>query len=160
MVWNRRTDARFHKISEGQAVQRDAIYGARLVPNDETDWIVVRDAHPALIDRRLAGQVQRRLDSKIESIEQRGKNPRLKTQFSDRSHGKNWQGQRSRYILSGMLTCALCGNRYQGFYRTKGKKRWEGSRIKTYAYGCGGHITKGNSVCQMNPIPRSCWKAP
>ncbi len=26
--------------------------------------------------------------------------------------------------------------------------------MKTYAYGCGGHITKGNSVCQMNPIPQ------
>lgn len=154
MVWNRRTDARFHKISDGRAVERAAIHGHRLVPNDETDWIIVRDAHPALIDRRLADQVKRSLDGKVQSIEQRGKNPRLQTESRTRNHGKTWQGKRSRFILSGLLTCALCGNRYQGFHRIKGKNRWDGSRVKTYAYGCGGHITKGNSVCQMNPIPQ------
>ena len=154
MVWNRRTDARFHKISDGRAVERSVIHGHRLVPNDETDWIIVRDAHPALIDRRLAAQVKHSLDGKVQSIEQRGKNPRLQTESRSRNHGKTWQGKRSRFILSGLLTCALCGNRYQGFHRIKGKKRWDGSRVKTYAYGCGGHITKGNSVCQMSPIPQ------
>jgi DNA invertase Pin-like site-specific DNA recombinase len=33
MVWNRRTDGRFHRISGGRAVDRDRIHGARLVPN-------------------------------------------------------------------------------------------------------------------------------
>ncbi len=32
MVWNRRTDGRFHRISQGQAVDRQNIHGARLVP--------------------------------------------------------------------------------------------------------------------------------
>jgi len=114
----------------------------------------VRDAHPALIDRRLAAQVKQILDGKIQSIEQRGKNPRLQTESRCRNLGKTWQGKRSRFILSGLLTCALCGNRYQGFHRIKGKKRWDGSRVKTYSYGCGGHITKGNSVCLMSPIPQ------
>jgi len=52
MVWNRRTDGRFHRISEGHAVDREDVHGARLVPNRQQDWIVVRDTHPPLVSRR------------------------------------------------------------------------------------------------------------
>jgi len=38
MVWNRRTDARFHRISQGRAVDRENVHGARLVPNGKSDW--------------------------------------------------------------------------------------------------------------------------
>lgn len=65
MVWNRRTDARFHRINNGQAVDRKDIHGARLVPNNKTDWIVVRDAHPALINRRLFEGVKQQLDNRL-----------------------------------------------------------------------------------------------
>lgn len=154
MVWNRRTDARFHRISDGRPVERAAIDGHRLVPNDETDWVVVRDAHTGLIDRRLWLQAKNLLESKVQSIEQRGKDPRLQTAYRGGDHGKNWRGQRSRFILSGLVTCELCGSRYQGVHRIKGKKRADGSRVKTFSYGCGGYITKGKAVCQMNPIPQ------
>ena len=30
----------------------------------------------------------------------------------------------------------------------------DSTRTVTYSYGCGGYITKGKSVCQMNPIPQ------
>ncbi len=148
LVWNRRTDARFHRIQDGRAVERESAHGARLVPNDESDWIVVRDAHPALISRRVFEQARERRESRISSIEQRGSDPRLKT------HGRTWQGQRSRFILSGLLTCAKCGSRYQGVTRHKGKRRADGSKVISRSYGCGGHITKGNAVCKMNPIPQ------
>ena len=148
MVWNRRTDARFHRISDKRAVDREYIHGQRLVPNDKADWIVVRDVHPGLVSRRLIGQVKHTLNNKISSIEQRGHDPRLK------SSGRSWSGIRSRFILSGLMTCSLCGSRYQGFHRTKGKSRVDGTRAKTFYYGCGGHISKGKSVCEMNPIPQ------
>lgn len=148
MVWNRRTDARFHRISNGQAVDRKDVHGARLVPNDKTDWIVVRDAHPALINRRLFEGVKQQLETRIASIEQRGQDPRVKT------HGKTWNGKRSRFILSGLLKCSLCGSRYQGVTRNKGKKRLDATRVKSYYYGCGGYITRGKKVCEMNPIPK------
>ncbi|MHC4466971.1 MAG: recombinase family protein [Planctomycetota bacterium] len=148
MVWNRRTDARFHKISNGQAVDRKDIHGARLVPNDKTDWIVVRDAHPALINRRLFEGVKQQLESRVASIEQRGRDPRVKT------HGKTWNGKRNRFILSGLLKCSLCGSRYQGVTRAKGKRRMDGTKIRRYYYGCGGYITKGRKICEMNPIPK------
>jgi DNA invertase Pin-like site-specific DNA recombinase len=143
MVWNRRTDARFHRISQGRAVDRENVHGARLVPNGKTDWIVIRDAHPGLISRRLFEQARQRLENHPKSIEQRQNN-----------HGKTWNGQRSRFILSGLLKCGLCGNRYQGVTRNKGKRRLDGTQVKTYYYGCGGYITKGTNVCQMNAIPK------
>ncbi|MCP4591829.1 MAG: recombinase family protein [bacterium] len=149
MVWNRRTDARFHQIRDGQAVERAGAHGARLVPNDESDWLIVRDAHPALVSRRVFEQARQRRENRPGLIEQRGRNPRLKT------HGRTWNGQRSRFILSGLLTYRLCGNRYQGVTRHKGKKRSDGSRVTTRYYGCGGHVTKGNQICRMNPLPQA-----
>lgn len=92
---------------------------------------------------------RQRREDRPSSIAQRGSNPRVK------AHGKTWNGQRSRFILSGLLTFRLCGNRYQGVTRHKGKKRSDGSRVTTRTYGCGGHVTKGNKVCQMNPIPQA-----
>ncbi|MHC4695469.1 MAG: recombinase family protein [Planctomycetota bacterium] len=153
MVWNRRTDGRFHQIRKGRAVERERVHGARLVPNDESDWIIVRDAHPALISRRVFEQARQRRESQPTSIEQRGKDPRVK------AHGKTWNGQRSRFILSGLLTCSLCGNRYQGVTRHKGKKLVDGSRVTTRYYGCGGHVTKGKKICEMNPIPQDALEA-
>ena len=148
MVWNRRTDGRFHKISKRQAVDRKDIHGARLVPNHKEDWIIVRNAHPALVSRSLLEQTKRRLESHPKSIEQR-------LRFSKHNtHGKTWDGQRSRFILSGLMECGLCGSRYRGVTRIKGKKRLDGTRVKNFYYGCGGYITKGKSICEMNPIPQ------
>jgi DNA invertase Pin-like site-specific DNA recombinase len=148
MVWNRRTDGRFHKISQGQAVDRENIHGARLVPNSKDDWIIVRDTHPALINRRLFEQAKQRRKRHPKSIEQ------LKRLSNSNTHGKTWNGQRSRFILSGLMKCSLCGCRYQGVTRNKGKKRLDGTRVKTFYYGCGGYITKGTNVCQMNAISK------
>ena len=148
MVWNRRTDGRFHRIIEGQIVDRENIHGARLVPNQKEDWIVVRDAHPVLISRRLFEQARQQRETKLTSIEQRGHNPRTK------NHGKTWNGQRSRFILSGLMKCSLCGFRYQGVTQVKGKKRVDGTREKTRYYGCAGYITKGKSICKINTIPQ------
>jgi DNA invertase Pin-like site-specific DNA recombinase len=148
MVWNRRRDGRFHRIIHGQAVDRENIHGARLVPNQKEDWIVVRDAHPPLISRRVFEQIKQRLESRHKSIEQRQRFSRTDT------HGRTWNGQRSRFILSGLVRCRLCGSRYQGVTRTKGKKRLDGTRVKTFYYGCGGYITKGRSICEMNAIPQ------
>jgi site-specific DNA recombinase len=149
LVWNRRTDGRFHQIKNGRAVERESVHGARLVPNDESDWIVVRDAHEPLVSRRVFEQAKQRRESQPSSIEQRGRNSRLKT------HGRTWSGKRSRFILSGLLTCARCGNRYQGVTRCKGKRRTDGTRVKTMTYACGGYITKGTNVCTWNSIPQS-----
>ena len=146
MVWNRRADGRFHRISNGKAVDRDILHGTRLMPNKKEDWIIVRDAHPALVSRRLLIQTKQRLESNSKSIEQRQRFSKYNT------HGKTWNGQRSRFILSGLMQCGLCGNRYQGKTTTKGKKRLDGTLVKISYYVCGGFITKGRSVCELNSI--------
>jgi DNA invertase Pin-like site-specific DNA recombinase len=150
MVWNRRTDGRFHRISAGRAVDRDDVYGARLVPNSTHDWIIVRDAHPAIISRRLFERARARRGGHPSSIRQRGHSP---------NHGKTWNGKRNRFVLSGLMKCALCGSRYQGLTRAKGKKRSDGTRPKNYYYACGGYITKGRAVCQLHAIPQSVLEA-
>ena len=143
MVWNRRTDGRFHKIVGRRAAERTPVHGARLVANPESDWIVIRGAHPALIPRRVFEQARRLRESRPTSASQRGR--------SSRPVG-NWQGQRSRFILSGLLECPHCGNRYQGYTRVKGKRRTDGSVVRSFSYACGGYITKGARVCQLNPV--------
>lgn len=134
MVWNRRTDGRFHMIRAGHAVDREAIYGARLVPNSEADWITTRGAHEAIIPRRLFDQArQKRLACARPEY-----NPH---------HGKTWNGKRSQFILSGLMQCALCGSRYQGVTRTNGRKRKDGTAQKHRYYGCGGYVTRGTAIC-------------
>ena len=108
LVWNRRTDARFFKIVNGRACERKEAYGARLVPNPEEDWIRIPKAHPPLVSRRLFEAAQRGRMSRGGSQTQLGRNPRV--------HG-GWNGKRARFLLSGLLECAKCGGRYEGWSR-------------------------------------------
>lgn len=142
MVWNRRTDARFHRIEGGRAVERREAYGARLVPNDPNDWIIARDAHPALIPRRTWELAQTMRSKRAQPLAECGE---------ARSIG-GWSGQRARFLLSGLVRCGRCGGRYQGVTRRKGKKRADGSVVKTRYYGCGGYIAKGRSACEFGPV--------
>ena len=141
MVWNRRTDGKFHKISNGIAVDRIDIHGHRLVPNDKTDWIIVRDAHEPLIPGRIFEAAKQRRLNKAESILQRG-------------HGKRWDGKRCRFILSGIIKCAKCNSRYQGYTGLKTKSKSDSTRTKKYYYACGGYISRGRAVCRQNLIPQ------
>ena len=143
MVWNRRTDGRFHKIKGGRAVERSDAYGARLVPNPKEDWIVIRGTHSSLVSRRLAEQARRVRESRATSQKQQGRNPRLVG---------GWRGQRARYLLTGLVVCGRCGGRYEGCVRRKGKPRKDGSLVKTHYYGCGSYIRQGRPACVFGPV--------
>ncbi len=153
MVWNRRTDGRFHSIVQGRAVERRSVHGARLVPNDESDWITVREAHPAIVSR-AAWELARAIREGKPSSELQSGQPRAL-----RSATGGWNGVRSRFILSGLIICACCGSTYQGVSRSKGRPKKDGTTIKTYSYGCGGYIAKGTSVCQFHPVPQEKFEA-
>ncbi len=143
MVWNRRTDARFHMIAGGRAVERNHPHGARLVPNDEADWITVPGTHEGLVTRKAF---------------QKAKAVRLRRPACESQRGRptrvvgGWNGARSRFVLSGLVRCSLCGGRYQGVTRQKGKPRVDGTKVRTYSYACGSYIAKGTSVCAYNPV--------
>src|SRR4051794_37382913 len=122
MVWNRRTDGRFHKISKKRAAERQRVHGARLEPNDPSDWIVIKDTHAAIVSRRVFEAARQSRESRPTAAEQRG---------MPKPRG-GWHGTRSRFILSGLMQCARCGSRYQGFNRAKGERRSDGSVVKTF----------------------------
>lgn len=141
MVWNRRTEARFHRISEGRAVERRDLPAAHLVDNPESDWIRIENAHPALVSRRLFELAREAREGRPTSQRQRG----------SRVSG-GWKGPRSRYLLSGLVICARCRGRYEGTYRRKGKARVDGSIVLTHYYGCSSYIRRGRSTCSFGPV--------
>lgn len=158
MVWNRRTDARFHRIVQGGAVERKGLDRRRLEWNDERDWIVVPDAHEALVPRRVWQRARQLLAEKPESRMQVGVNPRTGREAGEPERGPRaiaWSGPRGKFLLSGLIVCSRCGSRYEG--RINYGKRSpdeDGRRKKTYVYGCGGHIRRGKSVCSLGAVPQ------
>ncbi len=148
MVWNRRTDAKFHRIERAgteaaRPIERRHAYGARLVPNDKSDWVTVPDTHEQIVTRRTWELAQ--------AIREGRPGSELQRDQPKRPVG-GWNGMRSRFILSGLVRCGRCGGRYQGITRTKGKPRTDGTKIKNRYYGCGNYIAKGKSACELGLI--------
>jgi hypothetical protein len=141
MVWNRRTDGKFHRIAEGRAVPRKTVSNPRLQQNDEVDWVVTPNTHPAIIDRETFERTTRRRESRRD-------NPVARFSLSG-------SAGRSPYLLSGLATCSKCGDKYQGRKVRKGKRRKDGSPVVTYYYCCGGYIAKGASVCSGELVPKA-----
>jgi DNA invertase Pin-like site-specific DNA recombinase len=143
MVWNRRTDGRFHKISEGRAIERRDMHIKRLADNPESDWIRVQDVHPPIISRRLFDLARRTRESRPTAAVQRGKAHRA---------GGGENGSRSRFLLSGLIRCARCGGRYEGCRRSKGTPKADGTKLFTFYYGCGNYIRRGKAFCGFGPV--------
>ncbi|MCI0364110.1 MAG: recombinase family protein [Phycisphaerales bacterium] len=157
MVWNRRTDARFHRIVKGEAVERKGIHCRRMEWNDEQDWIVVPNAHKPLVKRRVWEQARQLLRSKPESEAQRGINQRtgavVDLAAQPQRNGVHWQGPRAKFLLSGLITCPRCGSRYEGRIDYGARPRDERhQRKRRHVYGCGGYIRHGKSHCSLGPV--------
>ncbi len=152
LVWNRHTDGRFHRIANGRAVERQGVVRRRLAPNDEQDWIVISDAHPPIVSRRVFESARDLMKQKKASKQQRGINPRTGLVAGEQSTMNGWTGVRARFMLSSLCTCAHCGHRYEGYTRYTKKRDEHGNRAKTYHYACGGYIRHGRSVCTLNAV--------
>ncbi len=167
LVWNRRTDARFSRISQGRAVERKGIIGRRLEPNPESDWITTRGAHEPIVTRRVFELAQRIMREKPESLALQGINPRTGRPAGEGPSGalglsadaglrSQWTGPRSKFLLSGLLSCAACGCRYEGYSRYPRPARDhdpEAPRTRQLFYACGGYIRHGRSVCELGAVP-------
>jgi DNA invertase Pin-like site-specific DNA recombinase len=102
-VYNRRTESKWHRLTDGQSVERT---DEGLEARPASDWIVVDDAWPALVDRETFEQVQtRRKASKEAYVKMTGR----------KVH--------SSYLLTGLLTCGVCGGPMFGqtTHNTKGR---------------------------------------
>jgi DNA invertase Pin-like site-specific DNA recombinase len=139
-VWNRHSFAKFHRIEKGRAVPRKGIPGPGPERNRPDDWVVTKDAHPALISRTLFQAAR----SKRES---RRRDP---SQYSYRTG----HGAHSPFLLTGLITCQRCGHTWQGYTTHKGRKRTDGTSVKTLGYACGGYVTKGKSCCTRLVLPK------
>jgi DNA invertase Pin-like site-specific DNA recombinase len=153
MAWNRRTDARFHRIEDGQAVVRDDVLGRRLEANARSSWIIVKNAHEPIVSRHAWEEAQRRMAEKPASADQRGINPRTGVPVTGRNSHPigGWTGPKARFLLSGLCSCAKCSSRYEG-YTERGKKNADGSRPKRHYYACGAAIRRGPSVCRLGLV--------
>ena len=155
LVWNRRTDARFHRISGGRAMERPQAMSRRLELNDETDWIVVREAHPAIVGRRVWETAKSLRQDQEASRLQRGINPRTGEcagrKDSDGPQG-GWTGPKAKFLLSGLMSCAQCGSRYEGHTQYRKGLDQNGRRKRTLGYACGGYIRHGRHVCEIGRI--------
>jgi DNA invertase Pin-like site-specific DNA recombinase len=131
-IWNVRSSPRFHRLERDQIVPLDEFEMNRFRMNGEDDWVVRRDAHPALIDRPTFDAVQRRIHS----------------------HPSTTRGHTHEYLLTGLVTCANCGDIMVGTTRTR--RKVVAGQEKTYSdptYVCGGTLhTKGR--CRQIAIPR------
>ena len=138
LVWNRLSFAKFHKIANGKAVRRNAIPGGGAEQNREADWIVIPDAHPALVTRELFEMAKTKREDRRKSHS--GQSFRV------------GQGAKSSYLLTGLIQCDRCGHYWQGYSVNKGKPRKDGTKVKTCYYACNGYVSKGNSVCHRSVI--------
>ncbi len=129
LTWNKRTQGKFHRIVNGQAQKRETLHRA-VEKNGKQDWIVVPDAHEALVARAIFHRAQgRRSDEKTGNF-------------------RRGRGKDSPFLLTGLMICKHCGFKIQGFTHHNGYTRKDGTGGVTFEYTCGGYRSKGRSVCR------------
>ena len=131
MAWNRISYAKFHRVENQQAVARPKFSLGKVKRNAEADWVVIEGTHEALVTPELFARAGRLMASRSGLARES-----LRT-----SPGS------SPYLLSGLVTCARCGAKWQGYKIGKGRKKPGQRRIETFYYACGGYVRKGNAVC-------------
>ena len=136
MSWNRISYAKFHRV-EGQqakALAKSAV--GKVKRNDETEWITVEGVHDAIVSPDLFAKAKRMMTSRSGCAREA-----LRT-----THGS------SPYLLSGLVTCARCGSKWQGYRTHKGRRKPGKASIVTVYYACGGYVRKGNVGCQRSLV--------
>ena len=91
--------------------------------NDQSEWIVIPDAHPAIVSEELFRKAN----------VQKEPRPTKPNQFY----------YRGTYLLTGLVKCVHCGYNFQGYFHTSTGNRY---------YIDGGYVNKGKSVCKWFSI--------
>jgi DNA invertase Pin-like site-specific DNA recombinase len=133
--WNASTRAKYHRVS-GNEVR--AVKGRRRDNrqrrNAPEDWIVVPDAHPAVIDRETFAACEKKL-----AATRRGCPGCRNTPLPG---GGDW-------VLTGILFCGMCGGRMVGItHRVRYK-----STVHVYRrYVCKASQRQSAGTCRMNAV--------
>ena len=99
--------------------------------NVREEWIVVKDAHPALVDREMFARVQEKLAKR-----------KLRTTSHKKTNG-------DRYLLTGIVRCGHCGAK---MYGTRGTRRKNGTEYVYDKYICSTYHTRGKTECHHHAV--------
>ena len=127
---------KYHRVAAGEikdrsTAERTSTGEPLTMRNDEAEWIVKRDAHPALVDRATFARVQAKL------TERKKRTTPAKSKNSD------------GYILTGLVHSAHCGAK---MYGTKQTVRRHGKVYTYFKYICSTYHTKGKDQCGYNNV--------
>lgn len=142
-TWAKRREGKYHSVAAGAIRERDRAE-IRLSPagkplavdNPREAWIVVEDAHEALIDTELFERVQ------VKMYDRR----RNKPGAAYRTHTKQ---NDDAYLLSGLVYCAHCGCKMHGSTLVRKKN---GKSYRYPKYICSTYCRSG----QNNPHGCGC----
>lgn len=119
-VWGRNTQAKFYSLRGGEI--RDDFENGQ---TSEVDQVIVRDNHPAIVERKLFDSVQ--------------------AMFSHRKRASTPHQSGGSFVLTGLLRCADCGYGMIGMTN-------QSAKAKTVLYRCGGSQTKGVGFCHPHMV--------
>ncbi len=107
-TWAKRREGKYHSVAAGQVRERDRSEVTlspsgkpNAIDNPREAWIVVDDAHEAMIDKPLFERVQAKLHARRRS------NPGVVYRTHTKYNG-------DAYLLSGLVFCAHCGCKMHG----------------------------------------------
>ncbi|MCC6230515.1 MAG: recombinase family protein [Phycisphaerales bacterium] len=131
LVWNRRTESKFFEVKQGRADRmKPTLRSGRVAKSHPDDWIVLEGTVPAIVDRATWDRAQVAAANRTACAGGRGK-------------------QAGRWLLSGVLRCACCGQPLWGINKRKGRVAGRKDVVTPY-YICAGRARCGKSVC---PVP-------
>lgn len=114
----------YNRLSFSQILAKEKGYTlASKKHNTKNEWIVEKNAHPAIVSSELF--------DKVNSFKG----------THDRAHNQHYF--KSEYLLSGLVKCVHCSFNFQGFHHHKTGNNY---------YVDGGYINKGKSVCSWYSI--------
>ncbi len=137
--WNRRSFAKFHRISGRHAHERPRHRADKPDWNPLDDWIVVKGTHPAIVNTEVYQKIRSR--------------PRSRRIGSGKTMGLQHMTESSPYLLVGLLYCS-CGHALISQTTTKGKRKNSGEPVRTSYYICGGYLQKGRNWCIRCAVPK------
>ncbi len=140
LAWARTTSAKFHKVKAGVAEPRSRFEAGKPRENDPGNWVVVPNAHEALVPPTVFDHVQALMKSRGQNV--------------GAANGRAGSGLRSPFLLSSLIRCGRCGANYQGRTINSTKRRRDGSKIVTRYYCCTTWVARGRSACEKLMLRR------
>jgi site-specific DNA recombinase len=136
-IWAKRRIGKYRRVAGTTVKKRELELTSRgnvaTKRNVREEWIVVKDTHPALIDRATFERIQQKLTRRKSG-----------TKFTKKNGG--------RYLLTGIVRCGHCGAK---MYGTRGTRRKGGTTYVYERYICSTYHTKGKGECQHHAIDQA-----